>query len=56
MRAVKKVLFLAVLLMIYVMAGSILLWQFHTYQKAYTALSMLIAHNSIEMAERWEEE
>ncbi len=56
MRVAKKYILLGVWLLIYITAVSALLRQFHVYQKAYIALSMLVSHDSIELSGEWKEE
>lgn len=56
MKVVKKYILLAVWLLLYLTAVSALFQQFHICQKAYTALSILISHDSIELSEVEKEE
>lgn len=50
MRVVKKYIVLSVFLLFYITAVSILFRQFRVYQEAYTALSILISHDSIDVS------
>lgn len=50
MRTVKKYLILAVVLLFYISAMSVLLQQLYIYRRAYLLLSMLVSHPTVEVS------